>query len=68
MAKNIVLGSILAHLAQIQAIKIFFKNLAPSVTRYYGRLSSCTISEKINDPFLEKLSDGRTEGRTEGRE
>ena len=39
----------------------FFKNLAPSVTRYYGHLSSCTISEKTNDPILRKLSDGRTD-------
>ena len=25
---------------------IFFKNLAPSVTRYHGQLLSCTTSEK----------------------
>ena len=37
----------------------FFKNLAPSFTRYYGQLSSCTTSEKTNDPILRKLSDGR---------
>ena len=36
----------------------FFKNLAPSVTRYYGQLSSCKISEKTNDPILRKFSDG----------
>ena len=41
----------------------FFKNLARSVTRYHGQLSSCTISEKTNDPNLRKLSDGRTDGR-----
>ena len=46
----------------------FFKNLAPSVTRYYGQLSSCKISEKTNDPILRKLSDGRMDGRTDGRE
>ena len=37
----------------------FFKNLTSSVTRYNGQLSSCTISEKTNDPILRKLSDGR---------
>ena len=36
----------------------FFKTLASSVTRY-GQLWSCTISEKIDDPILIKLSDGR---------
>ena len=35
----------------------FFKNLALSVTRYYGQLSSCTISEKTNDPILRILCD-----------
>ena len=43
----------------------FFKNLAPSVTRYHGQLSSCTISEKTNDPLLRKLSDGRTDRQTD---
>ena len=33
------------------------KNLASSVTRYHSQLSSCTISEKTNDPILRKLSD-----------
>ena len=37
------------------------KNLAPSVTRYHGQLSSCTISEKPNDSILRKLSDGQTD-------
>ena len=36
-----------------------------SVTRYHGQLSSCTISEKTNDPILRKLSDGRTDGQTD---
>ena len=40
------------------------RNLAPSVSRYYGQLSSCTIPEKTNDPMLRKLSDGRMERRT----
>ena len=39
----------------------FLKSLAPLVTRYYGQLSSCTISEKTNDPILRKLSDGWTD-------
>ena len=49
-------------------IYFFFGNLASSVTRYHGQLSSCTISEKTNDPILRKLSDGRTDGQTDGRE
>ena len=45
--------------AQIWATKFFFlKNLAYSITRYQGQLSSCTISEKTNDPILRKLCDG----------
>ena len=67
MARNVVLGPIFSHLAQIRAANFFFKNRASSVTRYHGNLLSCTITEKTNDPILRKLSDGRTEGRTEGR-
>ena len=52
--------------------KFVFQNLASSVIRYYGQLSSCTISEENNDPILRKLSDretnGQTEVQTEGRE
>ena len=48
----------LVHLTQIWAANFFFINLAPSVTRCYGQLSSCIISEKTNDPILRKLSDG----------
>ena len=44
------------------AANIFFKNLALSVTRYHGQLSSCTTSEKNNDPIF---SDGWTDGRTD---
>ena len=65
MAENLVLGLILAHLAQIRATNFFFKNLAPSVTRCHGLLSSCTISEKTNDPILRKLSDGQTDRQTD---
>ena len=67
MTKNLVLVLILTHLVQILAAKIFFsKNLAPSVTRYHGRLSSCTILEKNKDPILKKISDGRRDGQTDG--
>ena len=62
MSKNLVLGLILIHLAQIQAAKFFlFKNLALSVSGYPGQLSSCTILEKTNDPILKKLSDRQTD-------
>ena len=40
---------------------LFFKNLGSPVTRYHGKLSSCAISEKTNDPILRKLRDGRTD-------
>ena len=39
----------------------FFKNLASSVTRYHGQLSSSKISERTNDSMLRKISDGRTD-------
>ena len=63
MAKNLVTGSILVDLVQIRANLFFlFKNMAPSVTRYYGQLSSCTISAKTNYPILKKnlVTNGRT--------
>ena len=62
MTKNLALGLILTHLTQIRAVNFFFKNLASSVTKYHGQLSSCTISEKTNDPILRKL-DGQTDGQ-----
>ena len=40
--------------------------MAVSVIRYHGQLSSCTVSEKTNDPSLRKRSDGRSDGRTDG--
>ena len=60
MTKNLVL-------AQILAANFFFflKNLASSVTRYHGQQSSCTISEKTNDPIMNKLSDGQRDGLTD---
>ena len=66
--EKLVSGPILIHLAQIRAAKTFFsKNLASSVTGYHVQLSSCTKSEKTNDP-IRKLSNGRTRGRTDKRE
>ena len=45
--------------------QFFFKNMSSSVTRYNGQLSSCTISEKPNDPILEDLvADGWADRRT----
>ena len=68
MTKNLVSGPILAHYTQRSAVNfLFFKNLATSATRCHGQLSSCTISEKNNDPILRKLSDGRTDRRTDGQ-
>ena len=66
--KTLILGPILAPLAQIQATNFFFKNLALPVTRYHGQLSSCTISEETNDPILRKVSDGWTDRRIDRRE
>ena len=56
-------------LGQISATNFFFfsENLAWSVTRYLGQLSSGTISEKSNDPILRKLSNGETDGETDGQ-
>ena len=42
----------------------FFKNLAPSVTRYHGQISSCTMSEKTNVRILRKLSYGQKDQQT----
>ena len=46
----------------------FKKNLASSVTRYHGQLSSSTILEITNDPILRKLSDGQTDRQKDGQE
>ena len=65
MVKNLISALILARLAQIRATNNLFKNLALSVTRYYGQLSLCTISEKTKDPILRNLvTDGRMYGQT----
>ena len=66
--KNLVSDPILAHLAQIQAAKIFWKNLSWLVTEYHGQLWSSIISEKLMIQFWENLvTDGRMDGRTDGR-
>ena len=72
MGGGLVSGLILAHLVQVLAanFSFFFPKkksdcVSYPVTRYHGQLSSCTISEKTNDPILRKLSDGWTEGWTE---
>ena len=39
--------------------------MALSVTGYHRQLSSCTISEKADDPILRKFSDGRTDRWTD---
>ena len=57
-------GPNLVPWAQIQASKTVLKSLAWSVTRYHGKLSPSTISEKTIDPILIKISDGRTDKRT----
>ena len=40
-------------------------SLASSVTRSHGQLSSCTKSEKNNDPILIKVSNGQMNGQTD---
>ena len=41
--------------------------LALSVTTCYGQLSSCTISEKTNDPIFRKFSDEWTDRWSDGQ-
>ena len=54
-------GPHLAPLGPISGLPNFcFKNLAPSVTRYHSKLSSCTMPEKAKDLILRTLSDGWT--------
>ena len=70
MTKNLVSSPIDVHLAA----KFFLKNLASSVNRYHGQLSSCTISKKImtrswenlvTDRLTDRLTDGLTNGLTD---
>ena len=55
--QQLVLGPILAHLAQIGPANF-----------YHGQLSSCKRPEKTNDTILRKLSDSQTNRRTKRRE
>ena len=60
MVKNLGLSPNLAHFGPNLVPNFFFfsfKNLASSVTSYYGQLTTCTVSEKTNDPILRKRSD-----------
>ena len=65
MAKNLVLGLILAKIgaANFFFFFFFFKNLIASVTRYYGQLLPCILSEKTNEAILRKLNNGLTDDR-----
>ena len=68
MAKNLVLTQFWPIWTKFWRPKFVFKNLASSVTRYHGQLSSYTISEKTNDPILRELSDGQTDRQTDRQE
>ena len=59
MAKK--LGQLGPNSGRFFFFKFFFQKLALSVNRYRGQLSSCTISEKTDDPILIKFSDGQTD-------
>ena len=66
MAKNLVLGLILAHLVQIRAAEFFFpkiwlRHLLDVMVRYHH----LQYQKKTNDPILRKLSHGRTDGQTD---
>ena len=68
MAKKPNSGTDLGHLGgKFGPQKLFSKTLVSSVARYHGQLSSCTISEKNNDPILRKHSE-QTDGRIDVRE
>ena len=47
MAKKADFRPDLGPLGPKSELNFFFKNVAWSVTRYHGQLSSCTISEKL---------------------
>ena len=65
MAKNLVLGLILAHFARIQAAKIFSKiwlrqSLDVMVSYHHGQ-----YQKKTKDSILRKLCEERTDGETD---
>ena len=71
MAKNLALGPILAHLAQIQVIKFFVSKIwLCQLQDVMVSYQSCRISIKTNDPILRKEGwrDGGTEGGIEDRQ
>ena len=63
MAKNLVLGLILAHFARIQAAKIFFskiwlrQSLDVMVSYHHGQ-----YQKKTKDSILRKLCEEQTDG------
>ena len=68
MAKNLLLGAILAHLAQIQDANFFFS----SSKIWLHQLLDIKVSyhhvqyqKKTNDPVLRKPSDRRTDGQAQ---
>ena len=61
MAKNLVSGLILAHLAQIRTNNFFLTNLASSINIHH------VSYHPINDPILKKVCDGRTDRETDGQ-
>ena len=68
MTKNLVSSPTDAHLAA----KFFLKNLASSVNRYHGQLSSCTTPKKIMTRSWENLvtdilTDGLTDEKTSNK-
>ena len=46
----------------------FLKNLAPSVTKYHGQVSTYKMSEKTNDRILRKSSKGWTDDKQTDRQ
>ena len=57
-SKKTHFGFDLGPLDQNSGLQFFSKDLASSVTMYYGQLSSCIISAKTNDLILKKFRDG----------
>ena len=68
MAKNLVLGLILAHLTHIRAAKIFFfKIWLPQSLEIMVSYHHLQYQKKNNDQILRKPSDGRKDKRTDGQ-
>ena len=60
-------GPHLSLLGRNMGCQFFQKNLSLSVTRYNDQLSSCTISEKTNDPTTDRQMERRMDGWTDRR-